>query len=86
MSLAQHVSSIEGPDRLEVPTGSEDGDDDHDDFANHPLLSRASHKTVRRVISYDAFPPSNEDEILGVNSVSAYKFPTAYRAGMEYHS
>ena len=56
MSLAQHVSSIEGPDRFELPIGTEDD-------LHNPLLPLLGHKTVRRVISYDAFPPSNDDEI-----------------------
>jgi len=81
MSLAQHVSSIEGPDRLELPNGIEADDDDF----NHPLIvPRASHKAVRRVISYDAFPPPHEDEVHHVNAVSAYKFSTTYRAGIIY--
>jgi len=73
MSLAQHVSSIEGPDRLELPIGTEDD-------LHNPLLPLLGHKTVRRVISYDAFPPSNDDEI-PLNAVSAYKFSDAHRAG-----
>lgn len=37
-------------------------------------------KTVRRVLSYDAFPRPNEDDLQP--SVAAYKVPLAKRIGM----
>ncbi|CZS96452.1 probable MFS transporter [Rhynchosporium agropyri] len=56
MSLAQHVSSIEGVDRQE-------------------LLIEPSH-TVRRVLSYDAFPPPVEDL---PDHIPAYVVPSLQR-------
>jgi hypothetical protein len=65
MSLAQHVSSIEGVDRH--PTEWLSPDD--------PEPSKA----VRRILSYDAFPPSqNEDHL---DHVAAYKVSATKRAG-----
>src|SRR4051812_45706329 len=56
MSLAQHVSSIEGVDKQE-------------------LQIEPSH-TVRRVLSYDAFPPPVEDL---ADHVPAYVVPSLQR-------
>lgn len=67
MSLAQHVSATEGVDRepLELP-------DDVD-----PDYSEAH--VIRRVLSYDAFPPSQiEDQ---ADHIPAYKISTTKRAG-----
>ena len=56
MSLAQHVSAIEGVDRQELEI--------------EPTL------VVRRVLSYDAFPPPVEDQ---ADHIPAYVISTAQR-------
>jgi len=63
MSLAQHVSSIEGVDRQPPSTDPELDDS----------------KQVRRVLSYDAFPPPQGPE--QIHHLHAYKISTAKRAG-----
>ena len=65
MSLAQHVTSTEGVDLEPEPDWDEIG-------SLRSLRSRrgsvgsnhlfAGHKTVRRVLSYDAFPPQQPPE------------------------
>jgi hypothetical protein len=63
MSLAQHVSSIEGVDRLPPATDAE----------------LEGSKQVRRVLSYDAFPPPQRQE--QTHHLHAYKISTTKRAG-----
>jgi len=63
MSLAQHVSSNEGVDRQLL----------------EPSASPECSHVVRRVLSYDVFPPSQvEDQ---ADHIPAYKISTARRAG-----
>jgi len=75
MSLAQHVSSIEGSDRVDLANLPED------DPSNPLLPHTSSNKTVRRVISYDAFPPAVENDLQVVNNIPAYKVSNTQRAG-----
>ncbi|KAE8441069.1 hypothetical protein EG329_005898 [Mollisiaceae sp. DMI_Dod_QoI] len=62
MSLAQHVSSIEGLDYQPV----------------EPPSDAELTNVVRRVLSYDAFPPSQPED--QADHVAAYKVSTARRA------
>jgi hypothetical protein len=63
MSLAQHVSSNEGVDRELL----------------EPSIGPECVHVVRRVLSYDVFPPSQvEDE---ADHIPAYKVSAARRAG-----
>jgi len=65
MSLAQHVSSTEGIDYQRLEPSID------------PQYS--STKVIRRVLSYDAFPPAQiEDQ---ADHTAAYKVSTARRAG-----
>ncbi|KAH6661863.1 putative MFS transporter [Halenospora varia] len=62
MSLARHVSSIGGIDRQ----------------APEPPMDTESTKLIRRVLSYDAFPPSQAED--QADHVAAYKVSNAKRA------
>ncbi|KAL2069361.1 hypothetical protein VTL71DRAFT_15699 [Oculimacula yallundae] len=65
MSLAQHVSAIEGVDRQELQL-----------VPSHTVGSIRSVRSVRRVLSYDAFPPPVEDL---ADHIPAYVVPSVQR-------
>lgn len=69
MSLAQHVSSIEGSDRLLAE--------------DEPALlgSSAGFGSIRRVLSYNAFPSTSEVQLQQSQNVTAYKVSETQRAG-----
>ena len=69
MSLAQHVSAIEGVDRVE-PADEEPADSTYDGFGG----------SIRRRISYDFFPQPVE-VIEDTSTTAPYKVSTAKRLG-----
>ncbi|KFY48813.1 hypothetical protein V495_01017 [Pseudogymnoascus sp. VKM F-4514 (FW-929)] len=64
MSLAQHVTSVEGIDRQP--------------FEPLPVEGPETSQVVRRVLSYDAFPPSKAEDL--THHAAAYNVSTAKRA------
>lgn len=88
MSLVQHVTATEGTDREPLfsdfgETGSRRGSiSSHHGSAYH-YGTIGSTKSVRRVLSYDVFPPAQPpvvEETKG--AVNAYQVSTARRIGM----
>lgn len=86
MSLAQHVTATEGFDR-EAPL-SESWTPSHHS-AHHSINSDHPpwhHKSVRRVLSYDAFPPLEREVTLKeeYGGITPYHVPVAKRIGSSF--